>query len=239
MKQSLLLGISLLAVAACAPQAPPPPAAPTSMAQPVGAPPGGSPSNTTIAFDGVYDGGFIQNMSTGRTTAECPDLRVAPALTIRNGLAQFQAANMTFQGYVTPQGGLTMQSERGQTFGQQAEGGRVSAAGAGRRGSARLAVARGCRPSWWTRATREHRTARRAAGDHPAAAAQRAVDSAPGRITAGLAAGLVPAGTRPRLSAAQPAAAAAASPAPARRPGPPAAAPRAWRSRAGTWRRAR
>jgi hypothetical protein len=116
MKRLYLLGISLLAVSACAPQTPPPPAAPTSVAQPVGAPPGGSPDNTTIAFDGAYDGGFIQNMSAGRTTAECPDLRVAPALTIRNGLAQFQIANATFRGYVTPQGGLTMQSERGQTF---------------------------------------------------------------------------------------------------------------------------
>jgi hypothetical protein len=55
-------------------------------------------------------------MSAGRTTLECPDYRVAPALTIRNGVAQFQTANLKFQGYVTPQGALTMQAERGQTF---------------------------------------------------------------------------------------------------------------------------
>ena len=55
-------------------------------------------------------------MSAGSTTLDCPNYRVAPALTIRNGLAQFQTGAGTFQGYVTPQGGLTMQSERGQTF---------------------------------------------------------------------------------------------------------------------------
>jgi hypothetical protein len=116
MKQLLLLGISLVAISACAPQPTPPPvAAPASLAQPVGSP-GGSPNNTTNAFDGAYDGSFVQNASAGRTTLECPDIRVAPALTIRNGLAQFQAANSTFRGYVTPQGALTLQSERGQIF---------------------------------------------------------------------------------------------------------------------------
>lgn len=116
MKQLFLVGISLLAVSACVPQpSPPPAAAPTSIAQPAGYP-AGSPTNTTNAFDGAYDGGFIQNTSAGSTTLQCPDLRVAPALTIRNGLAQFQTANGTFQGYVTPQGALTMQSERGITF---------------------------------------------------------------------------------------------------------------------------
>jgi hypothetical protein len=112
MKRLSLVGISLLAVSACAPQASPPPA---SVAQPAGYP-AGSPTNTTIAFDGAYDGGFIQNMSAGTTTADCPDFRVAPALTIRNGLAQFRTANATFQGYVTPQGALAMQGERGQIF---------------------------------------------------------------------------------------------------------------------------
>ena len=46
MKQLVLLGVSLLAISACAPQAPPPPA---SVAQPVGTAPG-SPTNTTAAF---------------------------------------------------------------------------------------------------------------------------------------------------------------------------------------------
>jgi hypothetical protein len=47
---------------------------------------------------------------------DCPDLKVAPALTIRNGLAQFNTVKGAFQGYVTPQGVLAMQAERGQTF---------------------------------------------------------------------------------------------------------------------------
>jgi hypothetical protein len=41
-------------------------------------------------------------------------------LTIRNGFVQFQAATLTsgltFQGYVNPQGGLSMISQQGQTF---------------------------------------------------------------------------------------------------------------------------
>jgi hypothetical protein len=37
-------------------------------------------------------------------------------VTISNGLAQFQAIGLTFQGYVTPQGGLMMSSGVGQTF---------------------------------------------------------------------------------------------------------------------------
>jgi len=53
MKQFLLLGISILAVSACAPQAPPPPAAAVSAAQ--SAP--GSPTNTTTSFDGIYTQG--------------------------------------------------------------------------------------------------------------------------------------------------------------------------------------
>jgi hypothetical protein len=120
MKQLVLLGISLLAVSACTPQSAPPPSAapapaPASLAQQASAP-AGSPSNTTRAFDGAYDGSFVQNMSAGRTTLDCPNYRVAPALTIRNGLAQFQTGAGAFQGYVTPQGALTMQGERGQVF---------------------------------------------------------------------------------------------------------------------------
>src|SRR5215475_13545620 len=114
MKQLALLGISLLAVSACAPQ-PPPPAAPAPLAQPA-AYPAGSPASTTTAFDGTYDGSFVQQISAGSSNAQCPNYRVAPALTIRNGAARFAALNLDFQGYVTPQGELRMQAPTGQTF---------------------------------------------------------------------------------------------------------------------------
>ena len=116
MKQLYLLGISLLALSACAPQTPPPPTAPASAAQPAS----GSPSNTTIIFDGIYTQGVIQNASTGKSLSECPNLAVAAPVTIRKGLAQLQVnngrVNSTFQGYVSPDGTLAMQSEIGQTF---------------------------------------------------------------------------------------------------------------------------
>ena len=118
MKQFLLLGISILAVSACAPQAPPPPAAAVSAAQ--SAP--GSPTNTTTSFDGIYTQGVIQNASAsaGKSLSECPNLVVPQAVTIRKGLAQLQVnngrVNSTFQGYVSPDGTLAMQSEIGQTF---------------------------------------------------------------------------------------------------------------------------
>jgi hypothetical protein len=116
MKQFFLLGISILAVSACAPQAPPPLAAPGSAAQP--AP--GSPTNTTTTFDGEYTEGVIQNASTGKSLSECPNLAVAAPVIIRKGLAQLQVnngrVNSTFQGYVSPDGTLAMQSEIGQTF---------------------------------------------------------------------------------------------------------------------------
>ena len=76
----------------------------------------GSPTNTTTAFDGTYDGSFVQSITPGSATAQCPNIRVAPVLTIRNGAARFAALNLTFQGYVTPQGALMMQSEGGQAF---------------------------------------------------------------------------------------------------------------------------
>ena len=119
MKQLCLLGISLVAISACAPQSAPPPAASASPAQQVGAP-AGSLTNTSRAFDGAYDGSFVLNMSAGSTTLDCPNYRVAPALTIRNGLAQLPVnngrVNSTFQGYVSPDGTLAMQSEIGQAF---------------------------------------------------------------------------------------------------------------------------
>ena len=107
MKRLLLLGVSLIAVSACVPQAPPPPAVAQPAASSVG-----SPANTTKAFDGDYDGAYAKNMTPG-----CPDLTVAPfGLVIRNGFAQFQGAGLTFQGYVNPQGALSMVSQGGQTF---------------------------------------------------------------------------------------------------------------------------
>jgi hypothetical protein len=105
----IFVGNSLLAISACAPQPPPPPAV-------AAAPAPGSPTNTTTAFDGTYDGSFVQSITPGSPTAQCPNIRVAPVLTIRNGIARFAALNLTFQGYVTPQGALMMQSEGGQTF---------------------------------------------------------------------------------------------------------------------------
>jgi len=55
MMRAFLLGVSGLAVAACASQQPPPPAA---AAPPSYAP--GSPSATTTFYDGTYVGSFTQ-----------------------------------------------------------------------------------------------------------------------------------------------------------------------------------
>lgn len=119
MKRLFLVSIPLLAVSACAPQAPPPPAAPASAAQP-GASVAESPTNTTTSFDGEYTAGAVQNASTGKSLSECPNLAVAPAVIIRKGLAQLSVNNgrvdSRFQGYVSPDGTLAMQSEIGQTF---------------------------------------------------------------------------------------------------------------------------
>lgn len=109
MKQLLVLGVSLIAVSACAPQPPPPPTA--------AAPPGyaaASPPPTTTYYDGTYIGSFTQNLSA--SGSGCPNIPVAPALTIRNGVAQFAALDLTYQGYVTPQGDVRMQTPAGQTF---------------------------------------------------------------------------------------------------------------------------
>jgi hypothetical protein len=90
--------------------APPPPttaAPPPSYAT-------GSPSATTTFYDGTYIGSFVQNMSA--SGSGCPNFPVAPALTIRNGVAQFAALDLTYQGYVTPAGDVNMQTPAGQTF---------------------------------------------------------------------------------------------------------------------------
>jgi len=114
MRQLFLLGISLLAVSGCAPQPSPPPVATAAPAvQPVGYP-AGTPSNATTFYDGTYEGSFAQNMSAAGS--RCPNYRVAPVLTVRNGVARFAALDLDFQGYVTPQGDLRMQAPTGQTF---------------------------------------------------------------------------------------------------------------------------
>ena len=110
MKQLFLMGISLLALAACAPQQPPPPAA--TMPPPSYA--AGSPPATTTFYDGTYVGSFTQNISA--SGSGCPNFPVAPALTIRNGVARFAALDLEYQGYVTPQGDVTMQTPAGQTL---------------------------------------------------------------------------------------------------------------------------
>jgi len=109
MRRFFLLGVSGLAVAACAPQQPPPP---TAAAPPSYAP--GSPPATTTFYDGTYIGSFTQNQSA--YGSGCPNFPVAPALTINNGVARFAALDIEYQGYVTPQGDVTMQSPAGQTL---------------------------------------------------------------------------------------------------------------------------
>ena len=105
MKRLTLFGISLIAISACTPQPPPP----TTVA-----PPGQQPASATIFFDGTYEGSFAQNVSA--PGSQCPNYRVAPVLTINNGIARFAALDLSFQGYVTPQGELRMQAPTGQTF---------------------------------------------------------------------------------------------------------------------------
>ena len=103
MRRSFLMGISLLSVAVCA--------VPPASAQN----PAGSPTNTTTIYDGTFSGTSIKT-SPGPTNEPCPNIPVAPALHIQNGAAEFRALNLTFHGYVTPDGKLSMQAEGGQTF---------------------------------------------------------------------------------------------------------------------------
>jgi hypothetical protein len=100
MKQLFLMGISVLAVAVGA-------VPPASAENPAG--------STPTIYDGTYSGTSIRT-SPGPTNQPCPNIPVAPALTISNGHASFNALNLTFQGDVTPDGKLSMQAESGQTF---------------------------------------------------------------------------------------------------------------------------
>jgi len=68
MKHAALVGLSLLALAACTPQPSPPAGAGT---QPIPASyAAGLASNTTSAFDGTYAGVATQNISKGNTLDE-------------------------------------------------------------------------------------------------------------------------------------------------------------------------
>jgi|SRR5271166_4457271 len=124
MKPQFLLYVLLFAVAACAAQSPSPPfAAASPPVQVAAASPPVHPissANTTSAYDGTYAGVAIEDISAGGALAEggdglstCVNYGVPPALTISNGLAQLEASGVTFQGYVTPQGALTMRTGLG------------------------------------------------------------------------------------------------------------------------------
>jgi hypothetical protein len=107
MKRSFLLSVSVLsvlAVAACAPQEASPPTSANAAV----------PSTSTY-YDGTYTGSFVQ-IGAGPSASACQNFKVAPALTIRNGAARFAALDLEFQGYVTAQGELKMESAGGQTF---------------------------------------------------------------------------------------------------------------------------
>lgn len=109
MKRSLLPSAFVLAVAACAPpEAPPPP--PVAASGEAAAP----PVTATTYYDGTYNGSFAQNVSA--PGSQCPNYTVAPVLTVHNGVAQFAALDLQFQGYVTTDGQLRMLAPTGQTF---------------------------------------------------------------------------------------------------------------------------
>jgi hypothetical protein len=104
MKRALLAGISLLAVVVCA-------ALPSAFAQQ------GSATSTTNYFDGQYSGDLtVITPPAGGSVSECPNVKVAPSLTIKNGLAKFSVSDIIFQGYVTTDGFLYMRAPSGQTF---------------------------------------------------------------------------------------------------------------------------
>lgn len=104
MRRFFLLSVPVLAIAACAPQQSPPPTVAATEGQP----------KATTYYDGTYIGSFTQNLSAAGSN--CPNFPVAPALTIQNGAARFAALDLTYQGYVTPQGEVRMQTPSGRTF---------------------------------------------------------------------------------------------------------------------------
>jgi len=123
MKPLSPLCIVLFAISACASQPSSPPAAAAAGAvQPLSYA-AGSSANTTTAYDGTYAGVAIQKLGAAQALAgagegysNCPVSSVPPPVTISNGLAQVQTGNLTFQGYVTPQGALTARTGAGHKF---------------------------------------------------------------------------------------------------------------------------
>ena len=126
MKALFSAGIALVAMVACSPQEQAPQG--TLSGHWLGESPGaaliaGSPENTTTAFDGTYTGISERSHSATGTglksrdipTPGCQQFEVPPTVTITNGLAEFQAMDVTFAGYVTPQGHLKMDSGYGPT----------------------------------------------------------------------------------------------------------------------------
>lgn len=126
MRKLFLACVPVLALAACTEQ---PPASTTEAASTAPALTrtgyrAGSPANTTTAFDGTYSPGPVQNISKGNalpragegvSNSNCPNY-TASALVIAKGLARFDVLNITFEGYVTPQGSLAMRTGVGQRF---------------------------------------------------------------------------------------------------------------------------
>lgn len=137
MKVLFPAGIALVAMVACTPQqpSPSPPSPQGTLNQQWlggGSGPtvvGGSAGNTTTAFDGTYQGIANRSASTAGTGKKafeanvtgCQPFDAPPTLTVTNGLAQFQAMGVTFAGYVTPQGQLTMHSGYGAAATGQAQ----------------------------------------------------------------------------------------------------------------------
>ena len=122
MKQSLLVGLSILALAACTPQ--PAPQAGAGSQPTAASYASGSASNTTSTFDGTYAFVDIKNNSKGNeldvaggnNPITCQNYSNLSPVTINSGLGQFQLLGYTFQGYVTPQGHLRMITGYGHTI---------------------------------------------------------------------------------------------------------------------------
>lgn len=109
-------------VAACTPQPSQPSASGAAPAPTPASYVAGSAANTTTAFDGTYSSESVRNVTQGSALpaggegfTACPNYTASP-LVISNGLAQFDVLNIRFQGYVTPQGSLTMRTGVGQRF---------------------------------------------------------------------------------------------------------------------------
>jgi len=134
MKVLFVAVVTLFAMVACTAQqaeqqSPPSPQSTLTQhwtgAQPGAAVIAGSPDNTTIAFDGTYSGlsqrthgaagTGLKSRETPALGTGCQQFEAPPTMTITNGLAHFQALDVTFAGYVTPQGHLKMDSGYGPT----------------------------------------------------------------------------------------------------------------------------